>query len=285
MSARTVCLLWVALASVSALTAQTNGTWEKVFLELNAQDFSNANGYANVGFAPAIMSVPGKPFTATRTYKDQRKESGENVGDPLTAEWTIARDEKGRIHYEMAFESAQKGKLVIGGFDIQIYDPVAHTLTRYFASPDHSLPSEPIAKVRKLQLMSKLVEPIPSQPPKQQPGEDSSNSDKPESSIPVAKPPAKSVIKFVPTKDDLPLQSVDGLTVVGHRTILKYGAKQQFFQIQENWLSPEYAVDMRQVVLRETMGEETVETREFVPGPPDPVLFQIPSGYVTQIER
>lgn len=136
---------WLAVLSVSALTAQTNGSWEKVDSSLMGQAVANAHGRANVSFFPAIISIRNKPFTATRTYSDQSMENGENVGDPITAEWTIARDDKGRVHYEMAFESMEKGKLVIGGFDIQIYDPVAHTLTRYFAKADHSLPSEPTA--------------------------------------------------------------------------------------------------------------------------------------------
>jgi hypothetical protein len=55
--------------------------------------------------------------------------------------------------------------------------------------------------------------------------------------------------------------------------------------IRENWLSPEYALDMRQVVLRETIGQEKVETRDIVPGEPDPALFQIPPGYITRVVR
>jgi hypothetical protein len=114
------CVAWLAVLSVSALTAQTNGSWEKVYSSLMAQAVANLFGHANVSFSPEIISILQKPFTATRTYRDQRLENGENVGDPITAECTIARDDKGRVHYEMAFESVEKGKLVIGGFDIQI---------------------------------------------------------------------------------------------------------------------------------------------------------------------
>ncbi len=275
------CAAWLIVLSVSALSAQTNGSWEKVYFSLMAQDVANANGHANVGFSPAIISIPNKPFTATRTYSDQRMENGENVGDPITAECTIARDDKGRVHYETAFESKEKGKLVIGGFDIQIYDPVAHTLSRYFAKADHSLPSEPTAEVRKLKLMSELSKPLPAAAPE---GEDNDGASAgTEESNPTNKASAPPPVIFVPTKDNLPKESIDGIPAVIHRTILKYGEKQQYFQIQEDWLSPDYAMDIRRTVLRETIGNETIEAKDIVPGQPDLALFEIPPGYVIQL--
>jgi hypothetical protein len=274
----------VAVVSVSTLRAQ-NGSWEKVYSALFAQDVQNAHGHANVGFFPAIMSIPNKPFTATRTYSDQRMENGVNVGDPITAECTIARDDKGRIHYEMAFESMEGGKPVIGGFDIQIYNPVAHTWSRYIAKPDHSLPSEPIAEVRKLKLMSELVKPLPAAATKDQGDENVGASIATEESNTMNKASDPPPMIFIPTKDNLPVQSVNGISAVIHRTILKYGEKHQFFQIQEDWLSPDYAMDIRSTVLRETIGNETVETKDIVPGPPNLALFEIPPGYVIQLEH
>lgn len=273
---------WLAVLSVSALTAQTNGSWEKVYSSLMGQAVANAHGHANVSCFPAIISIRNKPFTATRTYSDQRMENGENVGDPITAEWTIARDDKGRVHYEMAFESIEKGKLVIGGFDIQIYDPVAHTLTRYFAKADHSLPSEPTAEVRKLKLMSESVKPLPAAVPKDQGEENRSTATEESNTANKASDPPP---VFIPTKDNLPVQSLDGISAVIHRTIMKYGEKHQFFLITEDWLSPDYAMDIRKTALRETMSNETVETKDIVPGPPDLALFEIPPGYVIQLEH
>jgi hypothetical protein len=212
-------------------------------------------------------------------------ENGENVADPITAECTIARDDKGRVHYEMAFESKEKGKLVIGGFDIQIYDPVAHTMSRYFAKADHSLPSEPTAEVRKLKLMSELSKPLPAAAPKDQGEENGGASTATEESNTTNKASDPPPIIFVPTKDNLPVQPIDGIPAVIHRTILKYGEKQQFFQIQEDWLSPDYAMDIRRTVLRETIGNETIETKDIVPGLPDLALFEIPPGYVIQLEH
>ena len=279
------CAAWLAVLSVSALSAQTNGSWEKVYLSLMAQADANAHGHSNVSFSPAIISIPNKPFTATRTYSDQRMQNGENVADPITAECTIARDDKGRVHYEMAFESKEKGKLVIGGFDIQIYDPVAHTMSRYFAKADHSLPSEPTAEVRKLKLMSELSKPLPAAAPKDQGEENGGASTATEESNTTNKASDPPPIIFVPTKDNLPVQPIDGIPAVIHRTILKYGEKQQFFQIQEDWLSPDYAMDIRRTVLRETIGNETIDTKDIVPGLPDLALFEIPPGYVIQLEH
>ena len=286
-----VCAACLAIVSVSTLTAQTDGAWEKVHWALMAQEIQNAHGYASVGFFPAIMSVPDNPFTATRTYTDQRMKDGQDVGDPLTAECTIARDDKGRVHYEMAFESVVNGKPVIGGFDIQIYAPVAHTITRYFAKPDHSLPAQPIASVRKLRLMSELSRPIPPPAPKAQSteaAEQNKNDDAPtapQEPNAVKKTPAPPPITFLKTKDNLPVQYVNGYAAVIHRTILKYGDKQQYFQIQEDWLSPQYAIDIRRLLLRETVNKETIETKDILEGPPDPALFEVPPGYTVHIEK
>jgi hypothetical protein len=277
-------LACLAVLLVPAVTAQTNGSWEKVYSSLMAQDLANARGHANVGFNPAIMSIPHKPFSATRTFSDQRMQNGKNVGDPIMAEWTVARDDKGRIHYEMAFESKEKGQLVIGGFDIQIYDPVAHTLSRYFAKSDHSLPSDPTAEVRKLKLMSELTKPLPAAAPDDQPEEIIAASPATEESDPTNKS-AGPAITVVPTKDDLSVQWVDGIAAVSHRTVIKSGDQQQFFQIQDEWFSPDFAMDIRQIVLRQTIGKQTVETKDIVSGEPDPALFEIPPGYIVQQVR
>src|ERR1700722_15432604 len=115
---RTIGCLWLASFGItSTLLAQTGGAWNKAFSAAAAQGFADAHGYAGVGFAPALISIPGKPFTATRTYTDKRKDAdGVHEFPPLSADFTIARDDKGRIHYEMAFEQVRNGKLVIGGF-------------------------------------------------------------------------------------------------------------------------------------------------------------------------
>ena len=61
----------------------------------------------------------------------------------------------------MAFEKKQDDRLVIGGFDIQIYDPVAQTITRYFTNGDHLPSAKPIAELRKLKLIGEISKPLP----------------------------------------------------------------------------------------------------------------------------
>jgi hypothetical protein len=237
------------------------------------------------------MSIRGKPFTATRTYTDKRKDvnSLQTENPPLAADFTIARDEKGRIHYEMAFEKVSDGKLVIGGFDVQVYDPISHVLIRYFLNGDHNPLPQAEAEFRKLKLMSELVHPLPSVAAPKETDDEPSD---PDSSVPAE--PAESmpdpitspaVVAALPPDQDFPKRSIDGVIVVGHRTVLRYGKKQELFQIQDNWFSPEYAVDMRQIVLRESVGTEAVETHDIIPGEPDPSLFEVPPGYKILLKR
>jgi len=282
----------LALLSASMLHAQDdNGIWNKAFSAASSRSSANAHGYADVGFAPAIMGIPHKPFTAKRTYSDQATNNGVNVGEPVTAEWTIARDDRGRVHYEMAYEGTRRGKTVIEGFDIQIYDPIAHTCLRYFANADHSLPANPTVTVQRLLPIGELSPPLRPEPETDadKNASTSSSPDLPSSRQQElnqeAKTPENPPITFVHMKDNLPVQSINGIKVVGRNSVLRYGPKNQYFQIQQDWFSPEFALDMRQVLLRETMGTETVETKDVVEGEPDPALFRIPPGYIVQKEN
>ena len=131
--------------------------------------------------------------------------------------------------------------------------------------------------------MSELVQPLPPAADSQKTAEESSPpsssmpADSPDSiPDPTASPAAAAAL---PAEQEFPEHSIAGVTVVGHRTILRYGKKQEYFQIEDNWFSPEFAWDMRQVILRETIGEVRVETRDIIPGEPDPSLFEVPPGY------
>ena len=74
MSFKRLWRVWLPLFGVaSTFAAQANGPWNKAYAAAAARGFANASGYADVGFAPALVSTPGKPFTATRTYTDKRK--------------------------------------------------------------------------------------------------------------------------------------------------------------------------------------------------------------------
>jgi hypothetical protein len=276
-----VSLVIAALLTAAVLTAQTPDTWEKLHSQLLAKADANAHGYSHVGFNPEIMSIPGKPFTASRTFTDRSKQDGSD--SELTAECIIARDSKGRVHYEMPFEKARKGQLVIAGISVQLYDPVEHTLTRYELSPDRSLPAEPIAQVRKLKLMSELSKPL-AETPQQHSEQDSQASDPPPETAAPSKP-GPQVPVFVPTPDETGLQSFDGVAVAVHRVVMKTGPKHQFLHVRESDFSPEYAVDMRRVDVREPSGETVVETKNIVNGQPDAWLFQIPPGFEVRSEK
>jgi len=281
MRQRTLSLGWVILLSISSVQAQTTGVWNKAFSEASAKSFATAHGYASVGFSPAIMSIPDKPFTAKRLYSDNRKRNDMDAGAPITAECTIARDTQGRVHYEMAFEGVQRDQLFIKSIDVEIYDPVAHKIIRYYTNADRSLPSEPIATIRNLQLISELVKPLPPASAKQEGGDTLTVADATKPEQPAPPPP----VIFVPVKDNMAVETIDGIVVVGHRTVMKYGPQMQFFHIDETWFSPDFALDMRRTELRETIGTEIVETKDVVEGEPDPSLFRIPPGYIVLRER
>jgi hypothetical protein len=286
MRQRTLSLIWGILLSISSLQAQTPGIWNKAFSEASAKSFAQAHGYESVGFSPAIMSIPDKPFTAKRLYSDKRKENDVDAGAPITAECTIARDTQGRVHYEMAFEGVQGDQLFIKSIDVEIYDPVAHKFMRYYTNADRSLPSEPIATIRNQRLMSEPVKPLPPAPVKQEGSDPLTVADATEPQPGETEQPAPlPLVIFVPVKDNMRIESIDGIIVVGHRTIMKYGPQMQFFHIDETWFSPDFALDMRRTELRETIGTEIVETKDVVEGEPDPSLFRIPPGYIVRRER
>jgi hypothetical protein len=58
-----------------ARAPQNNGPFEMAFLALMNQEIANGKGHETVGFNPILISLPNKPFTATRTFTDQRQET------------------------------------------------------------------------------------------------------------------------------------------------------------------------------------------------------------------
>jgi hypothetical protein len=82
-----------------ARAPQNNGPFEKAFLALMNQEIANGKGHETVGFNPILISLPNKPFTATRTFTDQRQENGlqgfqeETLGDAEVEIEVHARDD------------------------------------------------------------------------------------------------------------------------------------------------------------------------------------------------
>ncbi len=286
----------IALSGITA-SAQAQGVsaYGDLCIKANLADFANAHGHANIGFSPAIYSVPDKPFTAKRLYTFRRIRPGESKSQEQTAtatfaaapdlseEVVIARDRMGRVHYEAG--GPARGDIVV-----MIYDPVAHTLSQYYLTADRGMPDNAVATVKRMQLMSKLSRPIPETPP------DEASTHSPESVSGKSDPSrlgggltptavAKSVPRIDPLPKDLPEQSIDGIRVIGYRMVHKYGDKNQYLQVQEDWLSPEYLINLRNDVVRDSIGESTIETHDIVDGEPDAALFRVPGGYLIQKEQ
>jgi hypothetical protein len=281
-----------AVMAVAGLTAvaQVQGTsvYGDACIKLGAADFANAHGYSNIGFNPAIYSIPGKPFTATRVYTFRSIPAGEmnspgnasssslTPAPDLSEEVIVARDKVGRVHYET--RRPAKGEIAI-----MIYDPIAHTVSQYYLTADRGMPNDAVASIEHFQLMSKLTRPMPATPPAQL-GDQSADPvpDKPDPSSSLAVAPSRVAApkNIDPSPKDLPEQSINGIPVIGHRMVHKYGDKNQYLQIQEEWLSPDYALNLREDIVRESIGESTIETRDVVDGEPDPALFSVPGGYL-----
>jgi hypothetical protein len=268
-----------------------------------------------MGFAPDLMSVRKKPFTATRMWREEWTVPGGRGTEErvlsLSAELVIARDSKGRIHTEMAFQDGAKHAPV--KLDVYIYDPLAHTVYRYFTTPDHALPAKSQAHLTHLQLMSELSRPIeeskdeemnePSQYVPERP-EDKVQQPKPSEKQPVfsaerekAPPPDLEDLKrnsetgrqmkepdpapAFPLTDDLGEKEIQGIRAWGFRQVMTYGKSKQEFLIQDQWFSPVYAINVAYNVLRSNPHVTTsYELITLVDGEPDPSLFQLPPGYV-----
>jgi hypothetical protein len=284
-------MLWVyaAIVFVSfSATGQVQGTsaYADAYMKASAIDFANARGYANVGFGPSIFSIPEKPFTATRVYTFREMKTGEATSQndasasapTLSEEVIIARDKRGRVHYET--RRPAKGEIAV-----MIYDPIAHTLSQYYLTADRGIPDAAVATVKHLELMSKLSRPIPTSAPEQTDTQlVDSAPQQPESLSPapsIAPTPVVSPKKKSQSPNDLPEQTINGVPAIGYRTVQRYGSDNQYRQIQEDWFSSVYAINLRNDIVRESIGESTIETRDVVDGEPDSALFHVPGGYST----
>jgi hypothetical protein len=85
----------------------------------------------------------------------------------------------------------------------------------------------------------------------------------------------------IPLTDDLGEKEINGIRAVGFRQVIRYGKSQQDFLIQDEWFSPEYAMNVAYSLLRSNPHMKTsYELIAIVDGEPDPSLFQLPAGYV-----
>jgi hypothetical protein len=280
-------MAWPKLTAV----AQKQGTsaYGDVCMKASLADLANAHGHANVGFNPPIYSVPDKPFTANRVYTFRRIHLGQlnsqerpsvltAITKPdLSEEVIIARDRMGRVHYET--RQPARGEIAI-----MIYDPVAHTLSEYYLTADRDMPDNAVATVKRMQRMSKLSRPI-AETPAEESSDHATDSIVSKSPVPTTATPVPAPITIDPSPRDLLEQSIEGYRVIGYRLAHKYGERNEYLQTQDDWLSPDYLIGILQDIVRDSIGESTIETRDIVDGEPDPSLFRVPGGYLIRKEQ
>jgi hypothetical protein len=231
-------------------------TYDQVWMKAMRVEQSYANGYATVGFAPAILTIPDHPFTATRVYTEwARSPEPEDRGAPakpvVTTTVTIARDSMGRIHFESSRAPGETAVL--------ISDPVEHLHLRYELS-------QRTAQRCTQPTMSQISRPYT--PPRV------------DASKPV--PPATPAVD-VPksTKQELGTKEMEGELAYG-RQYISYRAQKAELKsmLQEDWFTPELGVNLRESNDYSGQNRYTIETRDIKRGEPDPNLFQLPPGYL-----
>jgi hypothetical protein len=236
-------------------------TYEDAWMQGIAAEREYARGFETIGYNPAIMTIPNRPFTAKRTYKAWPEGGSEEAPTSKTIV-TIARDSRGRIHYESSDER--------GEIDVLLSDPVDHIQYRYWISRRHPrTDAEACATDRS----SDLTFP-PGMPPQLDPSarlQNVSYSQSP-SSAPVRIP--KDI------KVDLGQQDFQGVMAVGQRTlhtvVNRFGTRVMTI---EQWFSPDLGLNLLKV--QQIPGQEStsVRTREYVFAEPDPALFDVPPAY------
>jgi len=240
-------------------------TYEQAYAQAHAQESEYAHGYASVGYAPDIMTIPNHPFTAQRTYTEWPR--GGSPDSPLvTTIVAIARDSEGRIHYE---SSRRRGDV-----DILISDPVAEIHYRYFIKP--RAPANPAAEECSQPLMRDITRRSAADP------------------APLARSATLQAVSYRPQpgqtgqrypqpkdrKEELGTRDLEGVLAFGQRTLHtvsnQLGMKDM---VIERWFSPDLGLNLLEVSDIEGQNSTSVRTHELQYSEPDPGLFVPPPGY------
>jgi hypothetical protein len=202
-----------------------------------------------------ILPVTGKPFSGSDSIEWTRTlEDGSVVA--MHQDASLARDGQGRIYREnvtrFAANTGQKSRVK----EFIIFDPVAHTrtecavATRHCHVNDYHVPSSLSAQPARL-------------------------ADSEKGSV---------------SRENLGTDTIDGLSVTGTRETLTIGAgvegnNQPLLITEESWYSAELEVNLS--VTRKDPREGTVAIRvvDLSCSEPDPVLFQVPTGFVVEDHR
>jgi|GEM_PF-5706364 len=229
-------------------------TYEQVLMQTHALEEQYAHGYASIGYSPAIMTIPNRPFTATRTYTEW-PENGTPDAPTRTTNFTIARDGAGRVHYE----NSTTPDIV----RVTVSDPIAHTQMRYTLLRRRNAPR--VVDRCTQPLMRDITSELRSTPHVQLAGY-----------IPPQQTAAQQ-----DTKEELGMWTIEGQTAFGQLhtwevAASKYPAKTLQ---EEQWFAPDLAINVLDRKNFSGQPQTSVATHNLILAEPDPALFQIPDGY------
>jgi hypothetical protein len=260
-----VLVFLAALAALPVALAQTPAasdlTYDQALLQAATGEQQFLNGYASIGYSPAILTIPDRPFTAHRIYKEWARNGV--TGQPIvTTTVTIARDKVGRIHYE---SSQQPGQVTV-----MISDPVVHLNYRYNVAADGTASST--ADLCTQPQMSQISRPAPAPDPS------TASAPAPDTSSPA---PAAVAPPVPPsTSQELGVHSMEGTVAYGQRRV-DYLSLQPGVKSMQTlaWFSLDLGLNLLEADDYSGQNKFAINTQEIALGDPDPNLFILPTGY------
>ena len=264
LSACQVLLVAATLAASQTAYAQTPAppptlTYDQALVQAAAAEQQFSNGYASVGYSPAILTIPDRPFTAHRVYKEWPRNGAASNQPSVTTTVTIARDSVGRIHYENSQEPGQ--------VTVMISDPVQHLNYRYDVGTANTN-ADSCVQPQMSQISGPAPTPDPTASGSQTPGATSSTT-----AVPDPPPPPAS-------KKDLGLQQMEGTTAYGQQ-------RNDYLSLQPgiksmrtlSWFSMDLGLNILEASDYSGQNMFSVNTQEIDTSEPSPALFVVPAGY------
>jgi len=233
-------------------------SYQEIHDQAMANEHRYANGYESIGFNPDIMTIPGRPFTATRIYSEWPLTAGPNDPPADTVSFTVARDGQGRIHYESKRYPKEST-------DVMLYDPIRHITTRYF------MPA--VRRPHQLKPATQCTQPSMNAISLDAPG-------KPAFlpalyQLPAPGPKAKPTT----VTEELGNRMIMGLLAYGvHRTWQTTGRYQNTIDVEE-WFSGDYGLNLLKNETNSGQNRSSIATVDIQFAEPDPSLFQLPPDF------
>lgn len=246
----------VETAAAASPAGQQAATYAAAWLSANDQELNALAGFTPPGFTPAILSLPGHPFSALRTYTAWR-DVGSRETVYATTTVTIARDSRGRVHFERSVRA--------GEVEVVLSDPVARVVYRYRVGAKAAQGcSQAAAGGASAPAASEAQ---PSQPEKSAAPSQVSEAAMRETGGDVS-------------SEELGWRDFAGVAAIGQRTRHALGSESGARHLLlEQWFSPELGVVLLQQTSIEGVGSTSELTHEVKLGEPDASLFALPAGY------